>query len=512
MLVGLRLLLASARLHPTFMNRILWVTAIGAVAVYVCNPVYDPDLWWHITVGRWILSHFEFPSTDHWTMFARGEPWRAYSWSNEILFAAVDRQFGGHGLLSLQILVAILIVASFSYTLGRIARDYFFGAVLGVCVTLACLSYFTLRPQSFVWMLFSWVILAALRISSEGLSVRRSLCVLLLMAAWANTHLTTVLGLAVVAAWTFRSDRPRIAAVNVATALAGTLLTPYAGGEWVTFFDVWSHSVSHRAITEFQPATITQPSTGLLLLLVVTLAVFLHFRPRLFSPWKLCAAGAFVIGALAIMKFIPFATLVVAALLAEAWGTERDHAVAFGGLGDAIEHIRELFFRIPSQVLAFGFVALAIVNLRLLWQNPVHTTNAVMTAIDFAHEKRVPHPILNDFGSGGYLMYRYSDENGNLATPVAIDGRTNLISSNLWEKHLAAYFGTARWEDILGLVKPQTIVWRTDSAFTSLLASTGRWCVVFRSGPENHGYSVLVQREYLETNAQAFDAPRCDNR
>src|ERR1700733_12194480 len=107
------------------MKTTLWLCVVVATATYITTPIGDPDLWWHITIGKWILHHHDVPSVDYWTLFGSGERWRAYSWSNEIVFALVDRLWGIHGLLVAKICLALLIAFSFAFCLGSIARDWF---------------------------------------------------------------------------------------------------------------------------------------------------------------------------------------------------------------------------------------------------------------------------------------------------------------------------------------------------------------------------------------------------
>ncbi|MCB0321329.1 MAG: hypothetical protein KDD60_10430, partial [Bdellovibrionales bacterium] len=65
------------------MKSILWALVCVSVGLYITQPVLDPDLWWHIAIGRWILEHGTIPVTEHWNFFALGKPFRAYSWSFE---------------------------------------------------------------------------------------------------------------------------------------------------------------------------------------------------------------------------------------------------------------------------------------------------------------------------------------------------------------------------------------------------------------------------------------------
>src|SRR4051812_11972123 len=112
------------------MSKILWFSFLLCIATYITGPIIDPDLWWHITAGRWILAHATVPNQDYWTMFGVGTPWRAYSWSNEIVYALADRIGGVHGLLVVKYILALSIVFTFAVSFQRLSKDWFVGALL----------------------------------------------------------------------------------------------------------------------------------------------------------------------------------------------------------------------------------------------------------------------------------------------------------------------------------------------------------------------------------------------
>ncbi|MCB0337647.1 MAG: hypothetical protein KDD62_15130, partial [Bdellovibrionales bacterium] len=94
------------------MHVILWISVVLAIGCYICEPVQDPDLWWHITIGRWIQAHGQVPLEEHWNRFALGEPFKAYSWLVELLFASVDDTFGDQGLIVLKLVFGVLLSAA----------------------------------------------------------------------------------------------------------------------------------------------------------------------------------------------------------------------------------------------------------------------------------------------------------------------------------------------------------------------------------------------------------------
>ena len=123
------------------------------LACCMARPLRDPDVWFHIVSGRWILSHHQVPTQDYWNMFGAGRPWRAYSWLSEILFARVERDVGLRGLVLLEIFTGFLFVASAARCYVSLSRSYIVGLLLTVLTALGCYWHISLRPQAFTWIL-----------------------------------------------------------------------------------------------------------------------------------------------------------------------------------------------------------------------------------------------------------------------------------------------------------------------------------------------------------------------
>lgn len=478
--------------------RVLWVCVLFLTATYICGSIVDPDLWWHITAGRWILSNLAIPDADHWNMFAIGQPWRAYSWSAEILFALVDRYGGDQGLLALKLALALLFVMSLMFCLGRMANNWFFGGFLGVFTALAAHNHFTLRPQTISWLLLVWLILVADLIDKEGLNKIRGLALIVLMAIWANTNLTSLLGIVTVLFWLIGPGKLIVVGKAASLMVVGTILTPYKGAEWLTFFSKTGHPLKYASIAEFQAATILQYSTGFLIIIAAILLLWLHTYPRVISTAKLVLALGFVLVSLAVVKFIPLACIVLAALVARLWSDQVSRRLNSDHLAGAFCRLESLLGKVAGNGLGFLLIALAVFLLRPVWQQPISREIVPVESMDFIIENNLPHPILNDFGRGGYVMYRLSNLSGEVEHPVAIDGRTNVTPPDIMEKFKATFDGRHNWRDFVDLVNPGTIIWRIDSPFTTILAETGQWCVVHHSGSDRYGYQVFVRRDLLD--------------
>lgn len=495
------------------MKSILWITALATCGLYISGQIVDPDLWWHITIGRWILAHLTWPESDYWTMFAYGEPWRAYSWLFEIIVAPVDALFGIEGLWLLKLSFAVLLAITLGFVFSKLSKNYFIGALLGIVTTSSCFNHFTLRPQSIVWILFAYLLYLSSEIGRHGITKSAVLRVGAVLCVWANIHITTLLGLIVLFLWVYGSRGTAVAIKITTVGFIATLFTPYVGGEWLTFFSTSSHPFHFASVAEFQPANILQHSTAFLLILLSLVLLLVQQDPKKIELSKHVIWIGFTVAGLAVVKFLPFACISLAAVIAYAIGNTEGGTKGLGNFGEGINRFANLVSRIPKEGLTFVVICWFIVLFVEVWREPLNRRITPIEIFDIIQKNDLAAPILVGFGAGGYMMYRFSDNNGEITDPlkrVPIDGRTNLISANLWEKFQSSFEGKEGWQAFVDLVKPKTIVWKNQSPLISLLLTTKKWCRVFKSGSEaKDGYSLLVLREIAYQKKEEFPESQC---
>jgi hypothetical protein len=486
-----------------FFKRALWCALAVACAAYLCSPLVDPDLWWHITAGKWILGHRAIPRVAYWNLFAHGQPWRAYSWSFEAIVAWADLHFGVSGLLCCKFVLALSLAFSAAAVYFALSGNAALGALLGAYITIACFNHFTLRPQAVVWVLFLWVLLLAERYR-ERRTAGALAGLFIVMAIWANVHLTAVLAVASAAVWAMRAPYDRRGALAAGgAAFAGTFVTPYVGGEWLTFVSKAGHPFMYSSIAEFQPAAINQYATGFAVLLAAVLFLFLHFRPASAEVQRVVLAAAFLLGGLAVVKFLPFAMIMFAALVALIWKRDGEESGRLGNLGEAMSRLLALCSGPLARPAVGGLLAAALLlsawtNVASAFRVGVNHEVVAVDEMDFIEWHQLPLPLLNAFGDGGYVMYRYSDARGEPLHLVPVDGRTNVTPPDILRAHGQAFSGWLNWREYVEAVKPETILWRTASPLTAILANSGEWCIVKRYPDVQSGHTVLVKRAFWE--------------
>ena len=70
----------------------------------------EPDVWWQIRTGEFILEHGYVPDTDVFSYTYNGDPWFNVKWGTEVIMALVTRWFGPESLLLLNWLVLVAIM------------------------------------------------------------------------------------------------------------------------------------------------------------------------------------------------------------------------------------------------------------------------------------------------------------------------------------------------------------------------------------------------------------------
>src|SRR5262245_31743015 len=61
----------------------------------------DPDTFWHIRTGQWILDHAQFPTVDFFSYTATGKPYISTEWLSQVVFAAAFKFGGWHAVVVL---------------------------------------------------------------------------------------------------------------------------------------------------------------------------------------------------------------------------------------------------------------------------------------------------------------------------------------------------------------------------------------------------------------------------
>jgi hypothetical protein len=440
----------------------LLVALLALVAVLASTQskalLSDPDTYWHLATGRWIVEHTAVPKTDSFSHSMPGAAWTAHEWLSELVLVGVHRVAGWAGLV---VCAALAFAATLAYlTRFLLARmepvhALLFTVFAGVMLS----SHLVARPHVLTWPLLAVWVGSLVNAGEQGRTP--PWWSLALMVLWANLHgsftLGVVLGgaLAIDAVLALPLDRRRAGAVPwalfVALSVAAAMLTP-AGwhGLWHTVelmrmtvaLDVigeWLSPDFHR----FQP---------LELWLMLVLGIACSGRVRL--PWlRLLLVLGLVHLALKHGRNIAVLGLVSPFLMATPLARQWQATAGSAPDAESIDRVfRALAVRAQPAAIAAVAVLMAMVVSATVASGkfvplPERTPEAAVQAVQ---RIGVKGPVLNSYNFGGYLIYQ--------GIPVFMDGRADMYGDALLKRFIEA-LALKEPADLIRLIDEYGIAW-----------------------------------------------------
>lgn len=165
------------------LKRIFEIYVFAFVFFLASKPLNDPDFWFHLKSGEYILRNHTFPTTDPFSFTFYGQHWIVHGWMTSALFYVVQSRLGFGALI---FLFALLITLTFWFVWRRCHAHPF---VAGFAILLGVVSVSTnigVRPRVFTLLLTSVFLLVLENYARRG---GRMIWILIpLTALWANLH------------------------------------------------------------------------------------------------------------------------------------------------------------------------------------------------------------------------------------------------------------------------------------------------------------------------------------
>ncbi|MEK7382128.1 MAG: hypothetical protein AAB262_02465, partial [Elusimicrobiota bacterium] len=256
-------------------------------------PVFSPDLFWHLSAGRWILEHAQVPRFDPFSFTAAGAPWIDFEWLTQLLFYGVGAAGGERGLW---VLKCVLLPAAFIPVDGLL-RDRRVSALARAGAlalwTAAMLPQADLRVDLISAFFFACLLR---RLESGRASFLFGFG---LFALWSNLHAAFALGFFLYALYALAARlggaKPfEGLAAEACGAVLGSLLNPFGINLYSVLLTHATEPAMTRLVMEWGPPNWHHAfQVPLLAALGVTAAVLVLARARLS---RTLAAAALVLG------------------------------------------------------------------------------------------------------------------------------------------------------------------------------------------------------------------------
>jgi hypothetical protein len=176
--------------------RLLLYGAMAVVTVvFLLRPLNDPDFFWHLKTGEWIVQHGGIPERDPFNytneiaQVAAARFTLAASWLSEVLYFLIYDRAGIPGILALKLLLVLLLVTA----LTRLRRGdpTVHAALILAMLPLILWAYPFDRPQVFSFILFAALLVLLERertAPTQPSGWKSHLPLPLLMLLWSNMH------------------------------------------------------------------------------------------------------------------------------------------------------------------------------------------------------------------------------------------------------------------------------------------------------------------------------------
>ena len=461
----------------------------------------DPDLWWHLQTGQDIVTSRSIPQVDIYSFTKVGSEWITHEWLSEVLIYTIFRFAGWAGLL---VVFSGLITAAFYLTHRRCTGKPYISAAAILLATVASSPLFGVRPQMITLLLASIFITLLTQYASDGRG-RRLYWMAPLMLLWVNFHAGYALGLGLIVLYmiSLAIERkwgliPRLGIMLVACTAVVPLnpngfrmfsypLETLRSPSMATFIQEWASPDFHKAM--FLP---------LALFLFVLLSVLA------LSPKRARASEVFLVvvtglAALRSARHIPIFALIAAPILAEqVWALISARGWDIRLLAPEESTPRTAVVFVVLLLLAPAALDVALIKHFVSNQPAYEAINYPRAAVNFLDEKKLPGPIYNRYGWGGYLIRRLHGE-----YPVYIDGRADVYGDKFMYEAFNTHDGGNGWEESLDRFAIRTVLISPDVPLASLLRTDEQWQKVY----EDHQAVIFTRFKTNQSFTVAMDSP-----
>ena len=91
-------------------RELLVIVFMAVIFTVAAQPITDPDFWWHLKTGQYIVDTRSIPHADIFSTLRFGSEWVTHEWLSEVFIYSVFRVLGYGGLI---VVFSILITAAF---------------------------------------------------------------------------------------------------------------------------------------------------------------------------------------------------------------------------------------------------------------------------------------------------------------------------------------------------------------------------------------------------------------
>ena len=459
------------------------IVGVGTESFSKKITVLDPDMWWHLSVGDWIVHNHAFPHNGIFSRTAADRAWMAYSWGYEVLLSRAYDWLGfiGMGLYGTALTIAVAVAVF--VMLYRISGRFWIAWTLSIIVDAAFLFNIAPRPVFFSVVLFS-ITLTLLFEAQRSAQVRPLYWLPLVFLIWANIHIQFIYGLAALGLfaginWLQQAAvrvgrypealvRPSLPMFRPFIILAGCILatcvSPYSYHLYQQAFAISQSKIMYRMIIELQALSFQFFNQYLELLLAIAAYFALGWRKKI-DPFKLALLIFASVFAFRTWRDAWFLCVTAAAVIADFPASQNENDPPIRLSGWAAASVASLLL----LALAAGSTDFTTRGL-----DQAISSEYPVDAVNFLRKNPVGGPLYNSFDWGGFLIFYMPQY------PVSIDGRTDLYGEAMDQQYYATQEAEPSYESDAVLNDAGLVIVKKKFPIATALEGDRRFRVIYR--------------------------------
>jgi hypothetical protein len=466
----------------TSLKKLFEVYILAYAFFLLSKPLNDPDFWFHLKTGEYIVLH-GIPRTDPFSFTFNGYPWIAHGWLSGLIFYLIQSRLGYGALI---FLFAVLATLAFWLVFRRCNAHPF---ISGFAVLLGVVSVSTnigVRPRVFTLLLSSIFLLVLANYSRHGRG-RMIWLLIPLMALWVNLHGGFIIGLALIGLtmiglvldrW-LGNDQvtpwPRLGVIGLVLGgcLLATLLNPYGLKILAVPIRVLQSPIYKEVVVDWLSPDFHRPEVFPFLLLFLLTTAVLALSPVRPKPSELLFFLATLYATFNSQRNVLIFVLVAVPLFANYF----QHWLDANPFGKLFTQNSSLSGRANLFALLFLLpLILFAVKLKstVYGEFQQQTMDVPLKAVDYLKQKQIVGNTFTDPNIwANYLIWAMP------SNPVFIDGR-DVYPEQFVKEYIAVCLGRRDWREAFDRYGVQVVIVAPKSIIARKMNAVSDWQAVYQ--------------------------------
>ncbi|MGI8609210.1 MAG: hypothetical protein ACR2MY_08305 [Candidatus Dormibacteria bacterium] len=481
-------------------RRLFLGAVLLAITVPAFQPLADPDFFWHVKVGEWILAHHAIPLHDLFTDTVSGHPFVAHEWGSEVIMSLISGAFGFAGVSLYFGIITWLAFLGLLATMRRVSYP-----VAGLVLVLGVVAGNPIWGPRTQMITFALVVLLLLLLRRYRFTADRRWLYPIppIFVLWVNLHAGFTIGLVFLAITVvgeavyrlFRKQelegrepapmKPLLVAALLATL--AVMINPNTFQIYLYAAQTQFSPAQQKLIVEwFSPNfhTIEVRPFELMLLMVPVLMSLSVRRPRVTDMLLLLTT---LVMALQSVRHVALFVAVTVPILAElaqgAWdnATGGRHVLRDPAPGRRLGVLNVLIL----ALVAVSVLAVAVPHVRSGPASAAVSKDFPVAAADSFRGAPPPGQMFNQYGWGGYLTYRLWPNRR-----VFIYGDAAVMGDAFLDEYNSVEVIRPNYRQVLDTRQVQWVIDYSGDPLDVVLEQSGDWVPTYR----DRQTVVLVRR------------------